>query len=108
MRGGGGPVFLEAKTFRFRAHSMYDPDRYREASEIEAWKQRDPLLVLGDRLRAADAQAEDRLAAIEADAAAEIDDAVAFAEASEPEPVEDLTRWVYADESTVPRQEVGR
>jgi pyruvate dehydrogenase E1 component alpha subunit len=108
VRGGGGPVFLEAKTFRFRAHSMYDPDRYREASEIEAWKQRDPLLVLGDRLRATDEDAEDRLAAIEADAAAEIDDAVAFAEASEPEPVEDLTRWVYADESTVPRQEVGR
>lgn len=106
VRGGGGPVFVEAKTFRFRAHSMYDPDRYREASEIEHWKERDPLVVLGDRL-GADDDAEARLAAIEADAAAEIDDAIEFAESSELEPAEELTRWVYADESTVPRQEVG-
>jgi pyruvate dehydrogenase E1 component alpha subunit len=107
IRGGGGPVFVEAKTFRFRAHSMYDPDRYREPSEIERWKERDPLVVLGDRLRAEHDHAEDRLAAIEADAAAEIDDAVAFAEASELEPVEELTRWVYADDSTVARAEVA-
>jgi pyruvate dehydrogenase E1 component alpha subunit len=101
IRAGGGPVFLELQTFRFRAHSMYDPDRYREADEIERWKERDPLVVLGDRLREADPEAESRLAAIEAEVGVEIDDAVAFAEAAEVEPIDHLTRWVYADESTV-------
>jgi pyruvate dehydrogenase E1 component alpha subunit len=100
VRSGGGPVFLEAKTFRFRAHSMYDPDRYREASEIEQWKQRDPLVVLGDRLRADHADAEERIAAIEADAAAEVDDAVAFADEAGLEPLELLDRWVYSDGSS--------
>lgn len=101
IRGGGGPVFLEFKTYRFRPHSMYDPDRYREASEIELWKERDPLIVLGDRLREADPDAEARLSAIEEQVAAEVDDAVAFAEAAEVEPVDQLTRWVYSDDSTV-------
>lgn len=99
-RSGGGPVFLEAKTFRFRAHSMYDPDRYREAEEIERWKQRDPLAVLGDRLRADHSDADERIAAIEEAVAAEVDDAVAFADASDLEPVEELDRWVYSDASS--------
>ena len=42
VRGGGGPVFLELRTYRFRAHSMYDPDRYRDKAEIAAWRERDP------------------------------------------------------------------
>jgi len=100
IRAGGGPVFLEAKTYRFRAHSMYDPDRYRDPDEIEQWKQRDPLTVLTDRLRAADDAADETIAAIEADAEAEVDDAIDFAEAAEVEPVEELTRWVYSDGST--------
>jgi len=52
IRGGGGPCFLELRTYRFRAHSMYDPDRYREKSEIEQWKQSDPIPALaGQRWR---------------------------------------------------------
>jgi pyruvate dehydrogenase E1 component alpha subunit len=100
IRAGAGPVFVEARTYRFRAHSMYDPDRYREASEIDLWKTRDPLVVLGDRLRADDPEAAGVIARIEADADAEIDDAVDFAERSGPEPVEELTRWVYSDGSS--------
>ena len=46
IRGGGGPVFLELRTFRFRAHSMYDPERYRSKAEVEAWRDRDPIAVL--------------------------------------------------------------
>src|SRR5208283_2874090 len=42
VRAGGGPHFLELRTYRFRAHSMYDPDRYRDKTEIEAWRHRDP------------------------------------------------------------------
>ena len=38
VRAGGGPHFLELRTYRFRAHSMYDPDRYRDKAEVEQWK----------------------------------------------------------------------
>lgn len=109
IRGGGGPVFLELKTFRFRAHSMYDPDRYRTSAEIDRWKERDPLLVLEERLRTSGGDGvEERLASVSAEADAEVDDAVAFADAAELEPLEELTRWVHSDESSVPRQEVVR
>ena len=50
IRGGGGPHFLEFRTYRFRAHSMYDPELYREKSEVEAWKKRDPLTLLRPQL----------------------------------------------------------
>ncbi len=50
IRGGGGPVFLECKTYRFRPHSMFDPDLYRPAEEVEEWKQRDPITAFAERL----------------------------------------------------------
>ena len=50
VRDGGGPHFLELRTYRFRAHSMYDPDRYRDKAEIERWKERDPIPALAARL----------------------------------------------------------
>ncbi len=103
VREGGGPVFLEFKTYRFRAHSMYDPDRYRDKAEIEHWKQRDPLTLAEAKLRAAGQIDDEILADLETAVAAEIDDAIAFAENSGLEPIEDLTRWVYSDSSTIPR-----
>jgi len=93
IRGGGGPSFLELRTYRFRAHSMYDPDRYRDKGEVARWKERDPIPAFVARCGIAD----DDIAAIERDAAAEIDTAVAFAEAGTPEPVEDLTRFVTSE-----------
>jgi pyruvate dehydrogenase E1 component alpha subunit len=98
VRGGGGPCFLELRTYRFRAHSMYDPDLYRTKDEIERWKQRDPIDAFVARMRADDQLEDADLEAIETSVAAAIDDAVAFAEAAEPEPVEDLLRFVYAEE----------
>ncbi len=95
IRAGGGPHFLECRTYRFRAHSMYDPDLYRAKAEIETWKERDPLIVLGDRLRAQGSLDDETLVAMQAEVAAEIDDAVAFAEAGTWEPVEDLYRFVH-------------
>jgi pyruvate dehydrogenase E1 component alpha subunit len=97
VRESGGPVFLEAKTFRFRAHSMYDPDRYRDKAEIESWRHRDPLVLLTDRLEADGALTSEQAADIEAGVRAEIDDAVAFAGAGSDEPVEDLLRFVYTE-----------
>jgi pyruvate dehydrogenase E1 component alpha subunit len=99
VRGGGGPCFLECRTYRFRAHSMYDPDLYRTKDEIERWKQHDPIDGLVARMRAEGSLSDDDLATIEASVAAEIDDAVAFAEESPPEPVEELMRFVYAEEA---------
>jgi len=94
VRDGTGPVFLEARTYRFRAHSMYDPDRYRGTAEIEHWKERDPLLVLGDRLRDQGLLTDDVQAGMERDIGAEVDAAVAYAEAGTDEPVESLTEFV--------------
>ena len=51
LRAGSGPVFLECKTYRFRAHSMYDPELYRGKAEVEQWKQRDPIATLSAELR---------------------------------------------------------
>jgi pyruvate dehydrogenase E1 component alpha subunit len=93
IRAGGGPHFLELRTYRFRAHSMYDPDRYREKAEIEQWKSRDPIALLVARGEIA----QPDLDAMEAEIAAEVDDAVAFAEAGTQEPVEDLTRFVTSE-----------
>jgi pyruvate dehydrogenase E1 component alpha subunit len=96
VRGGQGPYFLELKTYRFRAHSMFDPELYRSKSEVEEWKQRCPIEGFKARLRAAGLLDEADIAAIEADAAREIADAVAYADAGTLEPVENLTRDVYA------------
>jgi pyruvate dehydrogenase E1 component alpha subunit len=95
VRGGGGPVFLELRTYRFRAHSMFDPDRYRDDAEIARWRERDPIDGLERRLRDAGVVDDSDVAALWAGAGTEVDDAVEFAEASSLEPVEDLGRDVY-------------
>jgi pyruvate dehydrogenase E1 component alpha subunit len=94
---GGEPCFLELQTYRFRAHSMYDPDLYRSKEEIERWRLRDPLVLWEAELRERELLDDDDLERLEAEVAAEIDDAVAFAEEAEVEPVEDLERFVYAE-----------
>ncbi|MFD5393230.1 pyruvate dehydrogenase (acetyl-transferring) E1 component subunit alpha [Streptomyces sp. NPDC127097] len=94
IRGGGGPHFLEVRTYRFRAHSMYDPDRYRDKAEIERWKARDPITRLMDRMREDAEPVEKQLTAIERRIAEEIEAAVEAAERAPEEPVEDLLRYV--------------
>jgi pyruvate dehydrogenase E1 component alpha subunit len=101
IRGGGGPHFLELRTYRFRAHSMYDPDRYRSKDEIERWKERDPLVLLRTTLLDQGVVDDADLARVESEVAAEIDAAIGFAESSELEPVAELTRFVYS-EGTAP------
>jgi pyruvate dehydrogenase E1 component alpha subunit len=100
IRSGTGPQFIEFDTYRFRAHSMYDPDRYRESGEIEDWKRRDPLLRLAGELLADGAVDQADLDVDEDAVMREIDDAVAFAEAGTLEPVEDLTRFVLTEVTT--------
>ena len=96
-RAGGGPVFLEMRTYRFRAHSMYDPELYRSKDEVALWRERDPISTFEAALREAGLVDDAQLATLESDIAAEIDLAVAFAEAGTDEPIDQLTRYVYAD-----------
>ncbi len=97
IRAGGGPVFLELRTYRFRAHSMYDPERYRSRAEVDEWRERDPIASFSARLTSAGVLGEGDAEAIEAAVCAEVDEAVAFAGRGTPEPVEELTRFVYSE-----------
>ncbi len=98
VRAGNGPYFLELKTYRFRAHSMFDPELYRSKAEVENWKHRCPIAAFENRAREAGLVGDAEIGAIETDTAREIQDALAFAEAGTLEPVENLTRDVYTRE----------
>jgi pyruvate dehydrogenase E1 component alpha subunit len=95
VRSGAGPFFIEARTYRFRAHSMYDAELYRSKTEVEQWKKRDPIELFKRRLREADVLNDATLANLECQVADEIARAIAFAEAGEWEPVADLLKDVY-------------
>ncbi|MFE7278009.1 pyruvate dehydrogenase (acetyl-transferring) E1 component subunit alpha [Streptomyces sp. NPDC057623] len=99
IRAGTGPHFLELRTYRFRAHSMYDPDRYREKGEIEQWKSRDPISLLMERMRESGELSDKELARIEQRITDEIDHAVEAAEQAPEEPVEHLLRHVTSSSS---------
>ncbi|MGZ4306442.1 MAG: pyruvate dehydrogenase (acetyl-transferring) E1 component subunit alpha [Solirubrobacteraceae bacterium] len=95
VRDGSRPCFLELRTYRFRAHSMYDPDLYRTKEEIERFKEHDPIPALIKRLRAEGLLGDEDVDALERSIAEEIEQAIAFAEAGTFEPVDDLERFVY-------------
>ncbi|MFE1921057.1 pyruvate dehydrogenase (acetyl-transferring) E1 component subunit alpha [Streptomyces asoensis] len=101
IRDSMGPHFLELRTYRFRAHSMYDPDRYRDKAEIERWKSRDPITLLTDRMRDSKELAAKDITRIERRIAAEIDHAVEAAEQAPEEPVENLLRHVTSGPAQV-------
>jgi pyruvate dehydrogenase E1 component alpha subunit len=102
VRAGNGPYLLECRTYRFRAHSMYDPELYRSKEEVEEWKKRCPIAKFEARLRESKEISEADIAAIEKTIESEIDEAVAFAEAGPWEPVEDLMKDVYTTQVTGP------
>jgi pyruvate dehydrogenase E1 component alpha subunit/2-oxoisovalerate dehydrogenase E1 component len=94
------PRFLEFRTYRFRAHSMFDPELYRTKAEVEEWKKRDPIALFILKLQQNSLIADEDIEDLEKDVAAEIADAVRFAEAGTWEPAEDLTRFVYTEANT--------
>jgi pyruvate dehydrogenase E1 component alpha subunit len=97
VRESGKPYFLECRTYRLRAHSMFDARLYRDKSEIEAWRKKEPITRLQGWLQANHMIHPEEVARIEAEVDAEITEAVAFAEAGTWEPVEQLARFVYAE-----------
>lgn len=97
VRSGKGPFFLEIATYRFRGHSMGDPERYRKQDEVKKWEESDPIGILHKHLVDGKIASAKALGEIDAQVMEEVDKAVEFAEAS-PEPtMEDLYANVYAD-----------
>jgi 2-oxoisovalerate dehydrogenase E1 component len=95
IRETGKPVFIECKTYRFRPHSMFDAQLYRDKAEIEEWRKHGPIIRFQGWLLENHLIHESDMAQIEAEADAEIADAVAFAEGATWEPVEQLAQHVH-------------
>jgi pyruvate dehydrogenase E1 component alpha subunit len=98
IRAGGGPQFLECRTYRFRAHSMFDAQLYRDKAEVEAWIEKGPIERFSKWLRESQLLHEDDFIRLEEDIAIEIAKAVAFAEEGSWESTADLGTFVYADQ----------
>jgi pyruvate dehydrogenase E1 component alpha subunit len=96
-RSGGGPSLLEMKTYRYRGHSRTDPAKYRPEGELETWQERDPLLVLGQRLLDEGLTTTANQVALATVVDAEVDAAIARAEAAPYLTLEEAGRYVYAD-----------
>jgi pyruvate dehydrogenase E1 component alpha subunit len=97
-RAGEGPTLLECLTYRFRGHSLADPDELRAAAEKEFWAQRDPIKQFAARLTADGLATAEELKQIDREVDAEITDCVDFALAA-PEPdASELTRYVWAED----------
>ena len=99
-RQDGTPTLIEARTYRFRGHSMRDPAGaiYRTKEEVERERQRDPILLFRERARRAGWLTDDEVRAIEKDVNDAVDEAVAFADASPEPPVEWLMTDVYKED----------
>lgn len=98
IREEGTPHFLECRTYRFRAHSMFDAQLYRSKEEIEAWRAKDPIPRLRDWMEGAGHLHPGDMERLEAEVEQEVAEAAAFAEAGTLEPVEELERFVTMDE----------
>ena len=103
IRERGTPYFLECRTYRLRAHSMFDAQLYRDKAEVEAWREKEPIKRFQDWLETNHMIHPEELTRIEDEVAAEIAEAVAFAEAGTWEPVEALTRFTYAENAPAER-----
>jgi len=90
------PFFIEAKTYRFRGHSVADPGKYRSKEELQKWMERDPIRVLAERIQKLSIATEEQLHAFDDEAKAQVQDAVEFAErAPVPDPAT-VGEYVYA------------
>lgn len=85
VRSGNGPFFLEILTYRFRGHSMGDPERYRKSDEVKCWEENDPIGIYRAHLVAEAIATQQELTAIDGQVVDEVQAAIKFAEAS-PEP----------------------
>lgn len=98
-REGGGPTLLEMKTYRYKGHSISDPQKYRTKEEVEEYKDRDPLSIVLDVIKENNYATDEELAAIDSRIAAEVDETVRFAEESPWPDDDEVLKDVYIDEN---------
>ena len=98
-RQDGEPRFIEAVNYRFRGHSVVDPDKYRDEAEKAKWRQSDPVVRFEHHLVEASVCTQDEVEAVQDQVKEEVEQAVHFAEASERPRVEELYQHLYAPES---------
>lgn len=97
IRSGKGPYFLEIVTYRYRGHSMGDPERYRESEEVQKWQENDPIGIYRKYINDEEIATDEELDEIDSKAEADIQSAIKFAESS-PEPADEaLFENVYAE-----------
>ncbi|MFA6188399.1 MAG: pyruvate dehydrogenase (acetyl-transferring) E1 component subunit alpha [Sulfuricurvum sp.] len=95
IKAGNGPVFIECLTYRFRAHSMFDAELYRDKAEVAQWKEKDPLILLHQQWP------QINIKGYESEISAIIDEAVDFAENGTLESIDDLEKFVYSSEGVL-------
>lgn len=100
VRDNGKPYLLVCNTYRFRAHSMFDAELYRDKKEVEEWKKRDPIPEFQEFLLKKKIITEKEIKKIENQVDSEIQKAVDFAEAGTWEPIDQLTEFVYSKKET--------
>ncbi|MGM0545419.1 MAG: pyruvate dehydrogenase (acetyl-transferring) E1 component subunit alpha [Bacteroidota bacterium] len=91
------PYFLECQTYRYRAHSMFDPERYRSKQEIKEWKKKDPITTYADYLKEEGLLNDKELDQLNKQVTEEVEASVQFAENGTDEPIEDITKYVYSN-----------
>ena len=99
VRAGEGPSFLEAICFRFRGHSMSDPEFYRRKEETQRWRQLDPIKTFRDKLTKDGIIDDDAFQSMEADVEDVVNAAVRFADESPAPPPEALFSHVYKEDA---------
>jgi pyruvate dehydrogenase E1 component alpha subunit len=98
VREGNGPFFMEVETYRFRGHSMGDPERYRKAEEVKKWQENDPIGIFRRHIVGEGIAGEAEMDALDDKAEADTAAAVQFAEESPEPPPEALYENVYVEE----------
>jgi 2-oxoisovalerate dehydrogenase E1 component len=106
MRADPQPWFLECRTYRFRPHSMFDAEKYREKAEVAEWRRKGPIVRFQSWLLENNLIHQDEIDAIEAEIEAQLRNAVAACEQAPWEPVEDLARHVVAETRPAPPEPV--
>jgi pyruvate dehydrogenase E1 component alpha subunit len=96
-REGEGPSFIEAVTYRFRGHSMSDPDDYRTKREEKIWKERDPIIKLAKQLRDKAIISPDELKELQDEVNAKVDESIKFADESSWPELEELMKDIYVE-----------
>ncbi len=96
-REGEGPSFIEAVTYRYRGHSMADPDDYRTKREEKIWKERDPIIKMAQHLRDKAIISPDDLKELQNEVNAQVDASLQFAEESPWPELQELMKDIYPD-----------